>query len=124
MNATELRDADLREMRNRARLVMVLDATGDLPEAPALDSMAEVLRGMIETLVPKVESAAVLLPDYDVPRACALACVGEARMRLRMGAGDTSRVRQSVVVKLARSLNALCDHHKALGGAGAGARTA
>jgi hypothetical protein len=40
---------------------------------------------------------------------CALACVGEARMRLRLGEGDNDRLRLSVAAKLARSVNVLCD---------------
>ncbi|MFG2544368.1 DUF6415 family natural product biosynthesis protein [Streptomyces sp. NPDC048594] len=120
MNATAphhqrgMAPVDLQTMRSQARLVMVLNETGDLPEPPALDTMALMLRGMIEVLAPEVEAVAVTLPKDDVPRACALACVGESRMRLRLGSGDTRDVRQSVVVKLARSLNALCDHHTTL----------
>lgn len=101
---------DIETMRRTARLVMLLNESGDLPEAPALDTMALTLRGMLEVLAPEVEAAAEGLPKDDVPRACALACVGESRMRLRLGRGEHEAVRQSVVVKLARSVNALCDH--------------
>ncbi|MGW2169930.1 DUF6415 family natural product biosynthesis protein [Streptomyces sp. NPDC001705] len=106
--------ADLATMRETARLVMLLDADGELPDGPALATFATTMRGMIEVLAPEVETVAGSLPADDVPRACALACVGEARMRLRLGEGGSAEVRQSVVVKLARSVNALVDHHEAL----------
>jgi len=56
------------------------------------------------------------MPKDDIPRYCALACVGEARGKLRAGpdpgvGGDIGYTR-----KLARSLNALCDHWENLSG--------
>ncbi|MGW4545506.1 DUF6415 family natural product biosynthesis protein [Streptomyces violaceorubidus] len=105
---------DLDTAKETARLVMLLDADGELPDGPALDTFAVTMRGMIEVLAPEVEALAHKQPEDDVPRACALACVGEARMRLRLGEGDSAPVRQSVVIKLARSVNALCDHYLAL----------
>lgn len=38
--------------------------------------------------IPEVEAAAFRLGKDDIPRACALACVGEARMRLRLEPGE------------------------------------
>ena len=43
-----------------------------------------------------------------------MAGVREAETRLRLGSGDNSPVRMSVAMRLARSVNALCDHHMVL----------
>ncbi|MEU9641336.1 DUF6415 family natural product biosynthesis protein [Streptomyces sp. NPDC048188] len=100
---------DLEMMRETARLVMLMDDGGELPDGEGLVTFALTLRGMLAVLVPEVEARARPLPADDVPRACALACVGEARMRERL-----EDVRPAVVVRLARSVNALCDHYKVL----------
>ncbi|MFF3378365.1 DUF6415 family natural product biosynthesis protein [Streptomyces sp. NPDC002680] len=55
-----------------------------------------------------MEAVARKLPEDDVPRACALACAGEARQRLNLPTGLVG-ARQ-----MARSVNALCDHMEAL----------
>ncbi|MFF4828240.1 DUF6415 family natural product biosynthesis protein [Streptomyces sp. NPDC001312] len=84
------------------------------PMADVLQTLALMLRGHMNVLIPAVEMAARNLPKDDVPRACAMACVGEARMRLRLGEGDNGAVRLTVAVKLARSVNALVDHYETL----------
>ncbi|MGW2930704.1 DUF6415 family natural product biosynthesis protein [Streptomyces sp. NPDC055722] len=99
---------DLETMRATARRLLAPDA--EQPTAEELLTLGTLLRDHIRQLVPEVEKAALPFPKDDVPRACALACVGEACMRLRMGEGDNDRLRLSVVTKLARSVNALCDH--------------
>lgn len=95
--------------------VRPLLAAGTDPLASAeLANAAATLREQIAGLLPAVEALAETLPEHDIPRACALACIGEARMRLRLGDGDTDLVRQSVVARLARTANALADHHQTL----------
>ncbi|MFJ2718983.1 DUF6415 family natural product biosynthesis protein [Streptomyces sp. NPDC088353] len=99
---------DITTMRATARRLL---ADGTEPPTPdELSTLALLLRGHINTLVPAVEMAARGLPKDDVPRACAMACIGEARMRMRMGDGDNAAVRLAVAVRLARSVNALADH--------------
>ncbi|WP_230396100.1 DUF6415 family natural product biosynthesis protein [Streptomyces blattellae] len=105
---------DIAAMRASARRLLVQDAEPISPED--LGILAVLLRDHIQQLIPEVEAATLGLPKDDIPLACALACVGEARMRLRLGAGDTAPVRLSVAVKLSRSVNALCDHLVNLGG--------
>ncbi|MGW0632097.1 DUF6415 family natural product biosynthesis protein [Streptomyces sp. NPDC002758] len=56
----------------------------------------------------------VRLGKDSIPRYCALACLGEARGKLRaqpspVPGGDLAYAR-----RLARALNALCDHFEAL----------
>lgn len=99
---------DIVTMRATVRRLLAADI-----EPPAPDELSTVvllLRGHINALIPAVEMAARGLPKDDVPRACAMACIGEARMRLRMGDGDNEAVRLAVAVRLARSVNALADH--------------
>lgn len=99
-------------MRESARLLLAEDT--DSPAGDELRDLTVLLRDHVEQLLPEVEAAARRLPEDDVPRACALACVGEARMRLRLGVGETSAVRLAVAVRMARSVRALCDHHENL----------
>ncbi|MFD5297232.1 DUF6415 family natural product biosynthesis protein [Streptomyces mutabilis] len=103
---------DIATVRATARRLLAADA-----EAPAPDELASLtarLRRDITSLIPVVEALTRTLPETDVPRACALACIGEARMRLRLGDGGNATVRLSVAVRLARTANALADHHQAL----------
>ncbi|MGW0823560.1 DUF6415 family natural product biosynthesis protein [Streptomyces sp. NPDC002845] len=81
-----------------------------------LETLRRQLRGHIQLLIPAVERAAVRLPRGHRARDRALCCVGEARVRLRLGRGDTLFVRVSVVHRLARSVRTLCGHLEHLGG--------
>lgn len=95
-------------------------ALGSAPseiEARQMDVLALALRGHMEVLIPEVEALAGRQPKDSIPRHCALACVGEARRKLRIGNGLTMPVRGAVVQKPARSVNALADHYENLGGA-------
>ncbi|MCX4699536.1 DUF6415 family natural product biosynthesis protein [Streptomyces sp. NBC_01373] len=105
---------DIATMRQSSRCLLAEDTAP--PAGDALDTLAVLLRDHIGQLIPEVEAATLGLPKDDIPRACALACVGEARMRLRLGDGDTDAVRLAVAVKLARSVRALCDHYENLDG--------
>jgi hypothetical protein len=70
----------------------------------------------MELIGPEVEAAAGKLPEDDIPRYCALACVGEARGKLRAVPARGAAGAQSHARRLARSLAALCDHYEALTG--------
>ncbi|MGW1063351.1 DUF6415 family natural product biosynthesis protein [Streptomyces aureus] len=106
---------DLETMRGTARRLLAEDA--ELPTAGELETLTLTLRGHMMLLVPAVEDAARPLPEADVPRACALACVGEARMRLGMEPGPTLPAAVAHAQRLGRSVNALCDHVENLDGA-------
>lgn len=103
---------DIQTMRASARLLLAEDA--QVPAIDKLDTLALALRGHIRLLIPEVAQAAAREPKDSVPRYCALACIGEAHNKLRLGSGGTLPIRVSVVQKLARVVNALCDHYENL----------
>jgi hypothetical protein len=103
-------------MRETARRLLAEDA--ELPTAGELETLTLTLRGHIMLRVPEVEIAAGRLPEDDIPRACALACVGEARMRLNLEPGRTLPAGIAHAQRLARSVNALVDHVENLGAHG------
>jgi hypothetical protein len=100
----------------RQTIAALLPPSEDLPAGLEVPALTETLRGYMTGLIPEVEELAGRLHRDDIPRYCALACVGEARGKLRarpaMGlGGDVAYAR-----KLARSLIALCDHFESLTG--------
>ncbi|MFC8667065.1 DUF6415 family natural product biosynthesis protein [Streptomyces sp. NPDC057199] len=103
--------ADIETMRTTARRALDPDEPAD--EAPLL--LAQ-LRGQIELMIPEVDGAAARQSEDDIPRYCALACVGEARMKLSLAAGSGLSGDAAYARRLARVLNALCDHYENLGG--------
>ncbi|WP_328845454.1 DUF6415 family natural product biosynthesis protein [Streptomyces sp. NBC_00258] len=105
---------DVEVMRASANRLVGEDA--ELPSVEELETLTLQLRGHIMLTIPEVEKAAFKLPDDDVPRACALACIGEARMRLGLEAGHGLPAAIKHAQRLARSVNALCDHYENLGG--------
>lgn len=113
--ARDMRPLDIETMRGSARRLLAEDA--ELPTADELKTLTLALRGHMMLLIPDVEDAAQALPEDDIPRACALACVGEARMRLGLEPGATLPGGIAHAQRLARSVNALCDHVENLEGA-------
>ncbi|UIX29550.1 DUF6415 family natural product biosynthesis protein [Streptomyces sp. GQFP] len=101
-------------MRDSARILLVEGA--ELPAPDELATLTKVLRGHIHLLIPEVAAAVARAPKDSIPRYCALACIGEARNKLSLGEGGTRPIRVSVARKLARVVNALCDHHENLNG--------
>jgi len=107
---------DIETMRDVIDRLLDPDAVPQaLPPVPGeLETLTLQLRGHLALMLPEVEQAAKRLPAESIPRYCALVSVGEARERLRSEptrryggpAGHTRR--------LARTLNALCDHWEAL----------
>ena len=104
---------DLQTMRETAALLLAPDAEPPSPEE--LKKLHQMLDGMAHVAIPEIEVASGRLPKDDIPRACALACVGEARMRLRLPPGETFERQLSLTTKLARSVRALADHCQTLG---------
>lgn len=105
---------DTATMRDTARPLLAEDSD-PLPTGE-LDVAISMLRGHMQVLLPDVGKLAGRQPKDDIPRACALACCGEARMRLRLDDGETTAVRTAAARRLARSVMALCDHYENLGG--------
>ena len=82
-----------------------------LPLAPGeLETLTLQLRGHLELLVPEVEERAKRLPRESIPRFCVLACLGEARERLRAVPTPRFGGPAGHARRLARTLNAVCDH--------------
>ena len=103
---------DIAKMRQSARILLAEDVA--LPVLDELDTLTRTLRAHIQMLIPEVAKAAAREPKDSVPRYCALACIGEARNKLRLGSDGTLPIRLASARKLARVLNALCDHHENL----------
>ncbi|MGI5136520.1 MULTISPECIES: DUF6415 family natural product biosynthesis protein [unclassified Streptomyces] len=107
---------DLETMR--AAVDRLLDPDS-VPEAlpPALDdldALTLLLRGHLDLLMPAVDQLARKLSKNSIPRYCALACIGEARSRLREQPSSALGGALAHARRLARALNALCDHFEAL----------
>ncbi|HZF92092.1 DUF6415 family natural product biosynthesis protein [Streptomyces sp.] len=109
LDATPL---DVEAMRTAARRLLVEDA--ELPSDDELDTLTLQLRGHLMLAIPVVEALAARLPEDDVPRACAHAGIGEARMRLGLEPRQALPARIAHAQRLARSVNALCDHYENL----------
>jgi hypothetical protein len=114
-NTAALAPPDLEMMRESAGIVL---GPGSAPEAippvgDELDTLTAALRGHIELLSPEVEQAAERLPENSPTRACALACVGEARGKLRAPELRFAALAGGVMYarRLARVLDALCNHY-------------
>ncbi|MEV5011831.1 MULTISPECIES: DUF6415 family natural product biosynthesis protein [unclassified Streptomyces] len=103
---------DIAVMRATVRRLLAEDA--EPPSPKELDTLTLLLRGHIMMLIPEVEKATSRLPENDVPRACALACIGEARMRLNLEPSHTLPAGIAHAQRLARSVNALADHYEKL----------
>ncbi|MFD7314929.1 DUF6415 family natural product biosynthesis protein [Streptomyces sp. NPDC059883] len=100
----------------RETAARLLSEEAELPSLEELETTTLLLRGMIMVTIPDVETAAGKLPEDDIPRACALACIGEARMRLRLEPSNgTLPAGIAHAQRLARSVRALTDHYVNLG---------
>lgn len=111
-DAAERDPADIETMRATARQALAL---GIYMSADDMLLLHEKLRGHIELMIPEVEAIAGRLGKDDIPRYCALACVGEARMKLSLEAGAGLSGEGAYARRLARVLHALCDHYENLG---------
>ncbi|MEV5012019.1 DUF6415 family natural product biosynthesis protein [Streptomyces sp. NPDC055692] len=101
----------------RKSIVRLIGPDPDSPDCDELARLSERLREQMALIVPEVEQAALKLPTDDLPRHCALACVGEAGRKLRVTPGTCGPHGELAHArKLARTLSALCDHWEALTG--------
>ncbi|MGW3730133.1 DUF6415 family natural product biosynthesis protein [Streptomyces sp. NPDC000851] len=107
---TKAAPVDLQTMRACADRLLAEDVEAPYPED--LETLTLQLRGHIMVAVPEVETAALALPEDGVPRACALFCIGEARLRLSVELGCSLPARVAHARRLARSVHALCDHYE------------
>lgn len=109
---------DVETMREVIDRLLDPDAVPEtLPPAPGeLETLTVQIRGHLALLLPEVEETAKKLPRQSIPRFCALACVGEARQRLRAEPTPRFGGIPGHARRLARTLNAVVDHWEALAG--------
>lgn len=107
---------DIIVMRKTAGALLGPDALALAPSGDQLATLTLTLREHLAVLMPEVERAAGTLKRESIPRYCALACLGEARGKLRAtpAGGPDGALRHAQ--RLARVLNALCDHFERVGG--------
>ncbi|MGW2936905.1 DUF6415 family natural product biosynthesis protein [Streptomyces sp. NPDC001156] len=115
-SAVDQAPPDLATMREAVDRLLDPDAVPvALPPAPdELEALTLQLRGHLDLLMPTVEELAARLGKNSIPRYCALACVGEARLRLKEEPSSAIGGALAHARRLARVLNALCDHFEAL----------
>jgi hypothetical protein len=94
----------------RAAVARLLAPDVEPPSYEELETLTLLYRGNMMLLIPEVEKAARGLSKDDVARACAMACVGEAGIRLNLHPGAGLPAQTAHTQHLARSVNALLDH--------------
>ncbi|MEU0967852.1 DUF6415 family natural product biosynthesis protein [Streptomyces sp. NPDC005917] len=107
---------DIPTMRATARRLLAADA-GE-PAADEVPVLLSTLRGHLELIVPVVERCAAFKPDDDqrwmAPVNCAIIAAADTRraMSAEIHPGADAAVRHAR--RLARRLNAMCDHFETL----------
>jgi hypothetical protein len=88
------------------------------PTASEVATLTLQMRGHIALLAPEIEAAGRRLPAGSAARSTVLGCVWEARSRVEAKPSHRSGGPLGHARRLARALNALCNHyeHLALGG--------
>lgn len=108
---------DVATMRDTVNRLLDPDAAADAlpPAGEELQTLADTLRGHIAVIAPEVERAArgSLKPDSAV-RTSVLGCVWEARSRAEAKPSSRTGGPVAYARRLARALNALCDHYERL----------
>lgn len=99
-----------------ARLLHPYAAPDAFPPAGEVDTLTATLRGHLQLLVPEVAQTVGPRP-WSVQTYCAMACVGEARRKLSVTPKPRLESRYFYARRLARVLDALCDHYEKLRGA-------
>src|SRR5207253_1655496 len=84
------------------------------PSEAELETLTATVRGHIEVLAPEVEAAARKLKPGSIAKFTLLECVWEARSRLEAKPSHRFGGPAGYARRLARALNALCDHYERL----------
>ena len=118
--ASDTEPLDLATMREAVNRLLDPDAVPDAipPTGEELEKLTLQIRGHLDLLMPEVEAAVLKLSKNSVPRYCALACLGEAREKLRAKPGEGAHGAVAYARRLARALNALVDDYERLGKVG------
>jgi hypothetical protein len=101
---------DIDAMRAAADRLLAEDA--EVPLSEELEALILRLRVHLTAAIPEVEATALALPEGGVPRACAIFCVGEARLRLSVEPRRALPVRIAHARRLAQSVRVLCEHYE------------
>jgi hypothetical protein len=88
------------------------DPVGPAPDGAELDALTATLRGHLEVLIPAVEDVLGKVTEPSVARHCMLACLGDARLRLRAEPSPRYNGPIGHARRLARVVPALCDHYQ------------
>lgn len=109
---------DLVTMRETVNRLLDPDAGPDTlpPAGDELETLTAAVRGHIEVLAPEVEAAARMLTPGSTRRYTTLGCVWEARSRMEAQPSPRFGGAPGYARRLARTLNALCDHYETLNG--------
>lgn len=104
--------ADVETMRVTSRLVLGLSRP---PSTGELALLVAQLRGHLQVMIPEVETIAARQSQSSDLAAClALACAREARRKLAIPDRTSPAGQLALALRLARILDALCNHHDAL----------
>lgn len=112
------RPLDIELMRQTVNRLLDPDAVPEaLPLSPEdLETLTATVRGHIQLLAPEVEATArKQLKPGSVRKYSVLTCVWEAESRLEAEPSPRYGGPAGHARRLARALNALCDHHENLG---------
>lgn len=106
---------DVHTMRGTVNRLLDPDASGDAfpPTGEELQTLTAAVRGHLELIAPEVEQAARALEPCAI-RHSVLGCVWEARTRLEAQPSSGTGGPVAYARRLARALNALCDHYERL----------
>lgn len=115
---TRTTPVDTATMRDTVNRLLDPDAVPEAlpPTGDELHPLTETVRGHIELLAPEVEAAAQKLKPDSIHRYTVLGCVWEARSRLETQPSLRFGGAPGYARRLARALNALCDHYETLNG--------
>jgi hypothetical protein len=116
---TTTQPVDVATMRETVNRLLDPDAVPEAlpPVGAELETLTATVRGHLQLLTPEVEAAARTLKAGSTERSIVLGCVWEARSRLEAAPSSRTGGPVAYARRLARALNALCDHHESLCGA-------
>jgi hypothetical protein len=107
---------DIATMRATVNRLLDPDAVAEVlpPAAGEVDTLTRTMRGQLALLIPDIEDMTGARPE-NVAQYCALACIGEASSKLSAAPKPGLAGAVAYARRLARVLNALCDHYEHLG---------
>ncbi|MFE7273055.1 DUF6415 family natural product biosynthesis protein [Streptomyces sp. NPDC057623] len=110
---------DIATMRDTVNRLLDPDSAPQAfpPAGDELTTLTATVRGHLEVLVPDVEAAArAQLKPGSSPKSTILQCAWDARSRMEAEPSSKTGGPVAHARRLARSLNALCDHYEQLTG--------